>query len=178
MGFGKAFGFSLLAYIGLNFLFLIIALTISGDLNLLFQDISSQPLILFVLFLGPIYFFPGLNISGIYLSISLGAPAEILILAIGSVVSPFVASIIAGKMGENKAGSFGGWFLTGILCSIILGIFAFIEPLALTYYGSIYMYGIPVIDPTSTFIISILSGAVSGVFYGAFALLFTKTEYY
>ncbi|MFX1587850.1 MAG: hypothetical protein ACFFC1_06830 [Promethearchaeota archaeon] len=172
MGFGKAFGFSLLAYIGLNFLFLIIAFTISGALNLLFQDISSQPLILFVLFLGPIYFFPGLNVSDIYSSIALGATPDILILAIGSVVSPFVASIIAGKMGENKVGSFGGWFAASMLCSIILGIFAFIEPLVLSYYG------IPVVDPTSTFIISIMSGAVSGVFYGAFALLFTKTEYY
>jgi len=172
MGFGKAFGFSLLAYIGLNFLFLIIALTISGALNSVFQDISSQPLILFVLFLGPIYFFPGLNISGIYSSIAFGATPDILILAIGSVVSPFVASIIAGKMGENKVGSFGGWFAASMLCSIILGIFAFIEPSVLNYYG------IPAVDPTSTFIISILSGAVSGVFYGAFALLFTKTEYY
>ena len=172
MGFGKAFGFSLLAYIGLNFLFLIIAFTISGELNLIFQEISNQPLILFVLFLGPIYFFPGLNILGIYSSIALGATPDILILAIGSVVSPFVASIIAGKMGENKVGSFGGWFLTSILCSIILGIFAFVEPLVLIYYG------IPFVDPTSTFIVSIMSGAVSGVFYGAFALLFTKTEYY
>ena len=171
MGFGKAFGFSLLAYIGLNFLFLIIAFTISGELNLIFQEISNQPLILFVLFLGPIYFFPGLNILGIYLSIEIGAAPGI-ILAIGSVVSPFIASIIAGKMGENKVGSFGGWFLTSILCSIILGIFAFVEPLVLIYYG------IPFVDPTSTFIVSIMSGAVSGVFYGAFALLFTKTEYY
>jgi hypothetical protein len=172
MGFGKAFGFSLLAYIGLNFLFLIIAFTASGELNLIFQDISNQPLILFVLFLGPIYFFPGLHIMGIYSSIALGAPPNVLILAIGSVVSPFVASIIAGKMGENKVGSFGGWFAASMLCSIILGIFAFAEPSVLNYYG------IPVVDPTSTFIISIIGGAVSGVFYGAFALLFTKTEYY
>ncbi len=172
MGFGKAFGFSLLAYIGLNFLFLIIAFTINGALNLLFQDISSQPLIIFVLFLGPIYFFPGLNIAGIYSSIALGATPDVIVLAIGSVVSPFVASIIAGKMGENKVGSFGGWFAASMICSIILGIFAFIESSVLTYYG------IPVVDPTSTFIISIMSGAVSGVFYGAFALLFTKTEYY
>ena len=171
MGFGKAFGFSLLAYIGLNFLFLIIAFTASGELNLIFQDISNQPLILFVLFLGPIYFFPGENILGIYLSITIGSTPGI-ILAIGSVVSPFVAAIIAGKMGEKKVGSFGGWFLTSILCAIILGIFVFVEPLVLSYYG------ISVLDPTLTFIKSILSGAVSGVFYGAFALLFTKTEYY
>ncbi|MFW9946989.1 MAG: hypothetical protein ACFFDX_09195, partial [Candidatus Odinarchaeota archaeon] len=158
MGFGKAFGFSLLAYIGLNFLFLIIAFTASGELNLVFQDISSQPLILFVLFLGPIYFFPGLHILGIYSSITSGATLgyydwQIIILAIGSVVSPFIASIIAGKMGENKVGSFGGWFAASMLCSIILGIFAFIESSVLNYYG------IPVVDPTTTFIISIMSGA-------------------
>ncbi|MFX1495535.1 MAG: hypothetical protein ACFFBZ_14725, partial [Promethearchaeota archaeon] len=65
------------------------------------------------------------------------------------------------------------------LCSIIVGIFAFIEPLVLEYYGIPLDPLVPLlIDPTSTFIISIISGAVSGVFYGAIALLFTKTEYY
>ena len=39
-----------LGFIGLNFLFVIIAETISGNLNLLFSDISSDPLIILLIF--------------------------------------------------------------------------------------------------------------------------------
>ena len=42
MGFGKAFGFSLLAYAGLNFLFVIIAATIDNTLNVLFDSITTK----------------------------------------------------------------------------------------------------------------------------------------
>lgn len=172
MGFGKAFGFSLLAFIGLNFLFLIIAHTISGNLNLMFGDISAQPLILFALFLGPIYYFPGSAIMNTYSAFLFGVPLDVIILSIGTIVSPLIAAIIAGRVGENKAGSFLGWFLTSILCAVILGIFAFIDTAVLSYYG------IPIGDPTMTLVTCLFSGVVNGIFYGAFALLLTKTEYY
>ncbi|MHA1234605.1 MAG: hypothetical protein ACTSQL_05915, partial [Promethearchaeota archaeon] len=72
MGLGKALGFSLLAYIGLNFLFVIISETISGDLNTLFSDITSDPLIILLIFFGPIISVPSSAIFGLYTQIAFG----------------------------------------------------------------------------------------------------------
>jgi len=172
MGLGKALGFSLLALIGLNFLFVIIAETISGNLNILFSDISSDPLIILLIFFGPLVSMPGSVFSSIYAQISLGIFGSMLIQSIGFIVSPFVASIIAGRMGENKGGSFGGWMITAMISAVALGILAFISSTTLMYYG------IPVADPILILISFLISGAVNGVFYGCFSLLFTKEEMY
>ncbi len=172
MGFGKAFGFSLLAYIGLNFLFIVIVETLSGDLNLLFSDISSNPLIILLIFFGTTANMPGNVFLSMYAQIATGAIDYNLIETIGFFVTPLVAALVAGRVGENKGGSFGGFFLTSILGSLVLGILAYVSPATLIYFS------IPVIDPTATLIILLIAGAVNGVFYGAFSLMFTKTEYY
>jgi hypothetical protein len=172
MGLGKALGFSLLALIGLNFLFVIIAETISGNLNLLFSDISSNPLIILLIFFGPLVSTPGSVFGSIILQVSSGTIDSTLIQSIGFIVSPFVASIIAGRMGENKGGSFGGWMIVAMISAVALGILAFISSATLLYYG------IPVVDPTLVLISFLISGAVNGVFYGCFSLLFTKEEMY
>ncbi len=170
MGLGKALGFSLLALIGLNFLFVIITKTISGNLNLLFGDISSNPLIILLIFFGPMINMPGSVFSSIYLQISSGTIGSSLIQSIGFIISPFVASLIAGRTGENKGGSFGGWMITAMISAVALGILAFINPATLLYYG------IPVADPSVALISFLMCGAVNGVFYGCFSLLFTKEE--
>jgi len=172
MGLGKALGFSLLALIGLNFLFVIIAETISGNLNLLFSDISSDPLIILLIFFGPLINMPGSVFGSIYVQISLGMIGPMLIQSIGFIVSPFVASLIAGRTGENKGGSFGGWMLVSMISAVVLGILAFISPATLMYYS------VPVADPSLILILFLMSGAVNGVFYGCFSLLFTKEEMY
>ncbi len=171
MGLGKALGFSLLALIGLNFLFVIITYTINEQLNPLFSDISSNPLIILLIFFGPIVSMPGSE-SSLFAQISSGMTVPMLIQSIGFIVSPFVASLIAGRMGENKGGSFGGWMITAMISAVVLGILAFISPVTLSYYG------IPVIDPLFVLISFLISGAVNGVFYGCFSLLFTKEEMY
>lgn len=176
MGFGKAFGFSLLAFIGVNFLFVIITETISGNLNALFANIASDPLILLILFFGPIINYPFAVFSSFY-NIAVTAPFDIylLIQAIGFFVAPFLAAIIAGRTGETKGGSFGGWALTAMLSAVGIGILVFINP------STLLNLGITVTPPTAIqiFVVDILiAGAVNMVFYGCFALLFTKTEYY
>jgi len=172
MGLGKALGFSLLELIGLNFLFVIITYTINELLNPLFSDISSDPLIILLIFFGPIVSMPGSVFSSIYAQISSGMIDPMLIQSIGFIISPFVASLIAGRTGENKGGSFGGWMITSMISAVALGILAFISPATLMYYG------IPVVDPSLTLILFLMSGAVNGVFYGCFSLLFTKEEMY
>jgi len=175
MGFGKAFGFSLIAFIGINFLFVIITQTITGDLNTLFSDITTNPLVLLFVFFGPIIFMPGEVVQLIYGSIASG-PYDatfigLLIALIGYIIAPLIGSFIAGKTGEDKVGSLGGWFLTSILSSLAIGLLVFLnDPLLLSYYGLL-----PGID---TFILSLLSGVVNGIFYGTFALLFASIEPY
>jgi len=163
IGLGKALGFSLLAFIGLNFLFIIIAYTISDvGLNPLFSAISSDPLIIITVFFEPISFMPGNVIISISNQISFGSIDETLILSIGFIVSPFVASLVAGRTGESKGGSFGGWMITALIGSTALGVLAFIQ----------------LADPIMVIIGFMLSGVVNGIFYGCFALLFSKSEMY
>ena len=185
MGFGKAFGFSLLTYIGLNFLFIIIVWTLNGHLNDLFTAISSNPLIILLIFFGSTIQLPGTVFFSMYGQIATGLIDYNLIESIGYIVTPLIAALVAGRVGEKKAGSFGGFFLTSIIGSIILGILAFISAPIIVSSGYLIvdptflgLFGIIITDPTSIFIILLLAGVTSGVFYGAFSLMFTKTEYY
>jgi hypothetical protein len=172
LGFGKAFGFSLLAYIGLSFLFIIIVETLNGTLNTLFDAISLNPFIILLIFFGPIANMPGSVFLALYGEIATGMINYTLIQTIGYIVTPLVAALIAGRVGENKGGSFGGFFLTSIIGAVALGILAFISSTTLEL-----LYG-PISDATAALIMLLITGAVNGVFYGAFSLMFTKTEYY
>ncbi len=172
MGLGKALGFSLLAYIGLNFLFVIISETISENLNLLFSSITSNPLIILLIFFGPIIDVPSSEIFALYGKIAYGTFDFSLIQTIGFIVTPFVAAIVAGRTGGGKGASFGGWMITCLIGSSALGVLAFINP------GTLLYYGIVVSNPVILLITMSISGAINGVFYGCFTLLFTKTEMY
>ena len=172
MGLGKALGFSLLAYIGLNFLFVIISETISGDLNTLFSNITSDPLIILLIFFGPITIHPGTAINTLYTKIAFGTFDATLISTIGLIVTPFVAALVAGRTGGGKGGSFGGWMITCLIGSTAIGVLAFINPTTLLYYGII------VSNPVLLLIVISISAAINGVFYGCFALLFAKNEMY
>lgn len=146
----------------------------------LFSAISSDPLIIITTFFGPIINFPGNVIISIYAQISLGIIDTSLILNIGLLVSPFVAALVAGLTGENKKGSFGGWMIASLIGSAALGVLAFVNPSTLLNYGILVNNPIMglVADPIMALIVFMLSGVVNGIFYGCFALLFTKTEMY
>lgn len=163
IGLGKALGFSLLTFIGLNFLFIIIAETISGNLGPLFSAISSDPLIIITILFAPIIYLPGNVITSLYTQISFGPIDASLIGSVGFLVSPFVAALVAGLTGESKKGSFGGWMITALIGSAAWGVLAFV------YLGP---------NPIMLLIAYMLNGVVYGIFYGCFALLFTKTEMY
>ncbi len=105
---------------------------------------------------------PGTVISLMSIQISLGAFDAMLIQSIGFIVSPFVASLVAGRTGDGKGGSFGGWMIAALIGSAALSVLAFIQ----------------LADPLMAIIGFILSGAVNGIFYGCFALLFAKAEMY
>lgn len=105
---------------------------------------------------------PGSVINSIYAQISLGTFDAFLIQSIGFIVSPFVAALVAGRTGDGKGGSFGGWMISALIGSAALSVYAFIA------YA----------DPLVLIIGFVLSGVVNGIFYGCFALLFSKAEMY
>ena len=140
MGFGKAFGFSLLAYIGLNFLFIVIVETLSGNLNILFSDISADPLIILLIFFGTASNMPGTVFLSMYTQIATGMVDYSLIRSIGYIVTPLVAALVAGRVGENKAGSFGGFFLTSMIGAVALGILAYVSAATLGYFGIVVIF--------------------------------------
>ena len=164
IGLGKALGFSLLTFIGLNFLFIIIAETFSvSGLEPLFTAISSDPLIIITILFAPINYMPGNVIMSLYTQISFGPIDVSLIRSVGFLVSPFVAGIVAGLTGESKKGSFLGWMITALIGSAAWGVLAFV-------------YLDP--NPIVLLIRYLIIGAVYGVFFGCFALLFNKTQNY
>jgi hypothetical protein len=99
----------------------------------------------------------------LYAQISFGVIDITLIRTIGFLVSPFVAALVAGLTGESKGGSFGGWMITALIGSAAWGVLAFV-----------YLNPNPIV----LLIGYLINGAVYGIFYGCFALLFTKTEMY
>ncbi|MHA1104583.1 MAG: hypothetical protein ACTSPN_02550 [Promethearchaeota archaeon] len=170
MGFGKSFGFSLLTYIGLNFLFLIIAETISGDLNNIFSVISADPFIIILILFGPITNTPGIVFNGLFFEVTGLLRLDVLIELVGYMVSLFIAAIVAGRVGEKKGASFGGFLLTTVLSAVGVIALLYLSPATLTAFM------LPA-DMT-TIVLASIGGITNGVFYGAFALLFTKTEMY
>ena len=129
---------------------------------MLFSAISSDPLIIILVLFEPISYMPGNVITSIYMQISSSSFDAFLIQSIGFIVSPFVAALIAGRTGDGKGGSFGGWMIAALIGSAALSVYAFIQ----------------FADPLMLIIGFILSGAVNGIFYGCFALLFSKSEMY
>jgi hypothetical protein len=105
---------------------------------------------------------PGTVIASVYGLISSGSFDALLIQSIGSIVAPFVAALVAGRTGDGKGGSFGGWMITAMISSAALSVYAFLA----------------FADPITLIIGLILSGVVNGIFYGCFALLFSKSEMY
>ncbi len=115
---------------------------------------------------------PSTAIFGLYTQISLGVFDASLIRTIGLIVTPFIAALVAGRTGGSKGASFGGWMITCLIGSSAIGVLVFINP------GTLLYYGIIVSNPIMLLIAFSISAAINGVFYGAFALLFTKTEMY
>ncbi|MFX1327304.1 MAG: hypothetical protein ACFE91_04065 [Promethearchaeota archaeon] len=174
MGFGKAFLLSIAAFVGLNFIFTIINYAIGAGFNDLFTTIQNYPLMIIYYLFGSIISLPSLNLNYAIAEPFLNNNMDLLILGIGYLIAPIIAAILAGRFGENKGQSFGGWLLTTIISttSIIIAVFLsnFTEITILTLYGLLSF------DQLLIFVI--ISCVVNLVFYGFFALLFSKIEYY
>lgn len=172
MVFVKSFLLSLVAYVGINFLFLIIASLINGTLNSLFSVLGAAPLMILYYLFGPITVFPSssiaaiVNFSPFVLSILIGG--------LGYLIAPLLAAILSGVFGESKGEAFGGWLLTAAISAGMIILALFLSPtvegiLSLRYLTS---------SQITIIIYVLISFFINFVGFGFFALLVCKTEYY
>ena len=166
MGFGKAFGFSILAFIGLNFAFFLLAYGIEGVLMTYFASISVYPSNTLAMFLGPIVSaqFPLIMTSQLTAWVTGTFPvvAGDIILFIGYIVAPIIAAFLSGRFGENKVQAFFGWFTTVMICAAVVAIWGSIE---------IAMLGAPLFVILAQILGSISIGLVYAFACGSISLL-------
>ncbi len=168
MAFAKSFLFSLIAFIGLNVVFLLLAYLVSGTFNSFTAAFQANFLgTLNMLLFGPLANLgsPGIIFATIGAAIAVGGtiPTFNIIIYIGYFVAPLVGAFLSGFFAENRKEAFSGWFLTAMICTIlvivlgILAVLSVITPTAASIIGSIVIYlGV---------------GLTIGLFYGCIALL-------
>jgi len=168
MSFVKAFGFSLIAFIGLNIVFFLIGYGIQGLLGSYFAAVASSPSLITLMILGPIASsqFPALLISQVTAWV-MGFPIVFadVFLFIGFIVSPLVAAILSGRFGEKKTEAFGGWFTTVMIISLIVMIWTAIE---------ISLLSVPAEIIIAQILLIIGLGLTYGFGYGCISLLIAK----
>ncbi len=168
MSFGKCFLFSLIAFIGLNVVFLLLAYLFSGTFDLFMNSFKADFLgTLNMLLFGPLANLgsPGILFASIsvYISTSVTVPTFTLILWIGYFVAPVIGAFLSGFFAENRKEAFSGWFLTAIICTILVIVLGIIAILGIS-------------TPSTAYIISMIVlylgvGLTIGLFYGCIALL-------
>ena len=179
MSFIRAFLISLVVFIALNFVFSLISLVIlyGGDT---FTEIENQPLEIINMLFGSILYSPGtlgtsIAKTSINEALETAEVTAIMIRYIGMFVAPIIAAILAGRFGDSKVNSFGGWFLAAIITMVVWIILFFIEN---DYTTSILPELISSLEDEILLSSIIIAGAVNGVFYGGIAVLTVQSDVY
>ena len=173
MGFGKAFLFSIIAFVGLNFIFTIIYYAIAG-FDLLFIIIQNYPLMILYYLFGSIISTPSVIFNWAIADPFLFSTMDNLILGLGHLAAPIIAAILAGRFSESKIQAFGGWLLTAVISTTLVIIGAWLSPFSQFTLLSIYLWT----HADVILVLAIISCMINIVFYGFFALLLSKVEYY
>ncbi|MFX0000269.1 MAG: hypothetical protein ACFE9Q_01025 [Candidatus Hodarchaeota archaeon] len=174
MAFGKAFLLSIAAFVGLNFIFTIIYYALGSGFDTLFTTIESAPLIILYYLFGSIISTPYIILNNmIFQPLLFSFDLDIFLMWLGFLIAPIIAAILAGRFGESKGQSFGAWALTAVISTVSVIIAALLSP---TTEGElITLYGLL---SEQIIIFAIISLIINIVFYGFFALLLSKIEYY
>ena len=180
MGFGKTFSLSLVAFIGLNFIFSILYLALGPGFEELlnrFNPNSPQyaPLMIIYYLFGSIASVPSTILNWVIIY-PLFPPniMDFLIIGLGFLLAPLIAAILAGKFAESKFQGFAGWLLTVVISTVAVIIGVFLSPTFEATLTSTYGW----ISFELILISLAISCVVNIIFYGFFALLVSKTEYY
>ena len=187
MGFGKTFSLSLVAFIGLNFVFSILYFALGPGFDTLFDRFDPDsgeyaPLMIIYYLFGSIVSAPYINMNWAITQPLFNEFMDFLVLGLGFIAAPLIAAILAGKFAESKLQGFAGWLLTAIVstAAVIIGVFLSptFETELTTIYGP-YLSIIPIPTGYEIILISIIiSCLINIIFYGFFTLLIAKTEYY
>ena len=170
MNFLKTFIISLVIYLGLNTVFMLIAMfTVPGYP-------TTDVWYLVVSVFAPIYSSPAAAWveSGIVPLLSTTDFITDLMIFLSLVVPPFVAIIVASLVGDNNLTGFGAWFLTAFLSCALYALF-----LGLGQGTSPYLYlqwiGMTISFTAVGAILNIIMvGIVNGFFYGCICILLAK----
>lgn len=184
MGFGKAFFISLIVYISLNFAFTLLFYVMLGGLDVFINSLSDLSFLGFALF-GSIIFTPTLNVIMLTFFIPLGTAGQgeagnivlaLTILFIGYFITQFVSSFIAGRLSESRGKAFGAWFLTAVVCGLLLLLFTISGNYATTatLSGSAIFFGSSL---EFLLLLILLASLINGIFFGCIALLALKSIY-
>ncbi len=175
MGFGKAFLLSLTVFVGLNFVFTIVYYALGDGFDVLFNTIEGAPLMILFYLFGSIICTPSIIFNWTIAQPFLGNfNILFLILGLGYLISPIIAAILAGRFGESKGQCFGGWILTSVISVIPIIIGAYLNTTFQNTLSTFYLWS----SLNSILIYSIISCVINIFFYGFFALLISKIEYY
>lgn len=179
MGIGKSFLISLVAFVGLNFVFTILYYALEPVLGfeVLINEIQNAPLMIVYYLFGSIASIPSSMLNWIIVDPLLSYTAlTYLIMGLGFIVAPLIAAILAGRLGEGKYQGFVGWLLTVIVSAVavIIGIIPGFSTTFVSTLTSLYGW-----SGFNVMLISLgVTCIVNMIFYGFFALLVSKTEYY
>ena len=177
MGFGKSFLLSLVAFVGLNFIFTILYYLLGAGFDALINEIQTAPLMIIYYLFGSIASMPSNILNWVIVNPLFNPPFIMsdLLMGLGFLVAPLIAAILAGRFAESKLQGFAGWLLTVVISTGAVIIGAILSPMFQTTLTTLY--------PTWTsfeliLIYLVISCVVNIIFYGFFALLVSKTEYY
>ncbi|MFX1347495.1 MAG: hypothetical protein ACFE92_02365 [Promethearchaeota archaeon] len=175
MAFGKAFLLSIAAFVGLNFIFTIIYYAIGPGFDVLFNDIQDYPLLILYYLFGSIISTPYIILNYIvFQPIFVSFILENFLLWIGYLIAPIIAAILAGRFGESKIECLGAWLLTTGISTISVIIAALLSPTTQARLLTKYF----LTSFNELIIFAIISCVINMLFYGFFALLLSKIEYY
>ncbi|MFW9969573.1 MAG: hypothetical protein ACFFDF_05180 [Candidatus Odinarchaeota archaeon] len=176
MGLGKAFLFSILALVGINFIFTIIYFAFVSGFPTLFTNIQNAPLMIIYYLFGALISFPHIIFEWTIAQPFFGTlDLAHLIFGIAYLVALIIPAILAGKFGESKAQCFGGWLLTAFVSTVIIIIGIFLSNSFRNELNLVYGWA----STIDVLLINILiSCTINIFFYGFFAVLVSKIEYY
>lgn len=175
MAFGKAFLLSIAAFVGLNFIFTIIYYALGPGFDVLFNNIQLYPLIILYYLFGSIISTPSIIFNYIIFQPILGGfVLESFLFWLGYLITPIIAAILAGRFGESKIQCFGAWTLTAVISTVSVIIATLLSNFTQTTLLNLYF----LTSFNELLIFAIISCVINILFYGFFALLLSKIEYY
>ena len=169
MNFLKTFLITLVIYIGLNALFVLLAIFLVAGYP------ATDILYIIAGFFSPIAIIPGVawTDNGIVGLIN-ATPLEIvsiLMIFLGLIIPPLVAIIVGARLGDNNQTGFGAWFTTALLASGVYAILFGIGQLYSANLGVIWFDLVNSFGEVGTIISVFIAGVVNGFFYGCISLI-------